>query len=411
MSTLQRLISSLTRDVVDNKEYIKKIKDPDLLIESLSELEAIVGNEDIKDSVAIQTTHIMEKLGTEGKEQMLNTVLYGPPGTGKTLIGMCLSKIWYALGFLKDSGKTKFEVAKNFYNENKQAISFVWLVIIFLFSAFASLIATLYERLGFKYFFFLVIFVLFLTAVFYFYLNQPDNGGTAGDIEKKQGLGKEKYKSFFKSVSREDFIAQYVGWSDKKTIELLEANTGKVLFIDEAYSLSNGASSDFGPEVLAAINRYLSENPGKIIVIMAGYRELMVKKVFDVQPGLISRFMWHFECPGYNAEELFDIFLIMSEKDGWVVKNHSDIRDLFFNEYNRFNSNARDVQKLLFFSQLEHAKSKLNGRKTEERELNKEHIYGGLLSLSKNNIERQKGNKPPPNNEGLMNLLMDKLKG
>ena len=53
-----------------------------------------------------------------------------------------------------------------------------------------------------------------------------------------------------------------------------------MLFVDEAYSLYNGSNFSpdmYGMECLTTINLYMSENPTKVIVIFAGYKDLLDK--------------------------------------------------------------------------------------------------------------------------------------
>lgn len=94
-----------------------------------------------------------------------------------------------------------------------------------------------------------------------------------------------------KVVTRADFVDRYVGWTSPKTIKLLEENLGKVLFVDEAYSLINGPHDEFGMEALTALNLFLSQRPREIIVVFAGYKDLLQTGVYSVQPGLKRRFI------------------------------------------------------------------------------------------------------------------------
>src|SRR5216117_2669687 len=110
MSELTDLIKRLERGLDKRSVFITTIKNPKLLITSLNELQEIIGNEKVKDSVATQVSHlIMEKRRslenneTQQEDVMLNTMLLGNPGVGKSKIGTILAKIYYALGCINGS--------------------------------------------------------------------------------------------------------------------------------------------------------------------------------------------------------------------------------------------------------------------------------------------------------------------
>ena len=92
-----------------------------------------------------------------------------------------------------------------------------------------------------------------------------------------------KDSDIIKVVTRADFVDRYVGWTSPKTVKLLEENLGKVLFVDEAYSLINGPHDEFGMEALTALNLFLSQRPKEIIVIFAGYKDLLESGPYAVQ--------------------------------------------------------------------------------------------------------------------------------
>ena len=208
-----------------------------------------------------------------------------------------------------------------------------------------------------------------------------------------------------KVVSRQDFVGKYVGWSDKQTIKLLEENLGKVLFIDEAYSLANDATDSFGVEALSAINLFLSQNAGKIIVIMAGYKDLMENGIFAIQPGLRRRFMWQFESEGYTGDELFKIFKIKLANKGWSLTTEDNVRHLFNKYRDIFVNQGGDVERLVFFCSLEHSKDFINDEHgVLINNLNIDHIKKGLIKLQENNIQSS------PDEETSSNPLANMMK-
>ena len=114
-------------------------------------------------------------------------------------------------------------------------------------------------------------------------------------------------------VDRSGLVAGYVGQTAIKTKEKLDAAMGGVLFIDEAYTLANGGPTDFGQEAIDTVLKAMEDNRDDLVVIVAGYPELM-RKFIESNPGLESRFNKYFYFPDYSAEELQKIFEIQCKK-------------------------------------------------------------------------------------------------
>ncbi|KAG6854526.1 hypothetical protein C0991_005438 [Blastosporella zonata] len=88
--------------------------------------------------------------------------------------------------------------------------------------------------------------------------------------------------------SASDLVGRFVGETGPKTKQLLERALGKVLFIDEAYRLSEGNfSKEAIDELVASLT--LDKFKSKIIVILAGYNDDM-NNLLSVNSGLASRF-------------------------------------------------------------------------------------------------------------------------
>ncbi|PYI18999.1 P-loop containing nucleoside triphosphate hydrolase protein [Aspergillus violaceofuscus CBS 115571] len=88
--------------------------------------------------------------------------------------------------------------------------------------------------------------------------------------------------------SASDLVAQYVGQTGPKTERLLEKGLGRVLFIDEAYRLADGA---FGKEAMDELVDCLTKEKfyKKLIVVLAGY-DGEINRLMASNPGLASRF-------------------------------------------------------------------------------------------------------------------------
>ncbi|KAF8553255.1 P-loop containing nucleoside triphosphate hydrolase protein [Imleria badia] len=88
--------------------------------------------------------------------------------------------------------------------------------------------------------------------------------------------------------SASDLVGQYVGHTGPKTRKVFEKALGKVLFVDEAYRLSQG---HFAQEAMDEIVDIMTKEKfmNKLVIILAGYDGEM-NKLLKVNPGLASRF-------------------------------------------------------------------------------------------------------------------------
>lgn len=119
-------------------------------------------------------------------------------------------------------------------------------------------------------------------------------------------------------TDRAGLVAQYVGQTAIKTTEKVKEAFNGVLFIDEAYSLSQGGNNDFGKEAIDTLIKLMDDNRDKLVVILAGYTKEM-KEFLDINSGLLSRFPHIIEFKDYTTEELIIIAKGMYEKNGYKI--------------------------------------------------------------------------------------------
>ncbi len=107
-------------------------------------------------------------------------------------------------------------------------------------------------------------------------------------------------------AQRSDLVGEYLGATAIKTNELIDSALGRVLFIDEAYSLVNegdGQSDRFGVEAVQTLLKRAEDDRENLIIILAGY-EKQTEAFLATNPGLASRFATRIRFPTYSPEEL-----------------------------------------------------------------------------------------------------------
>ena len=124
----------------------------------------------------------------------------------------------------------------------------------------------------------------------------------------------------FVECGRADLVAKYVGWTAKAVRAKFREARGGVLFIDEAYSLSDGDHATFGEEAINTIVQEMENNRDNVIVIFAGYPDKM-KFFLDHNEGLRSRIAFYIDFPDYTPDELTDIFKLMAKRRGYKISD------------------------------------------------------------------------------------------
>ncbi|MFF3957834.1 AAA family ATPase [Streptomyces sp. NPDC001890] len=107
-------------------------------------------------------------------------------------------------------------------------------------------------------------------------------------------------------AQRVDLVGQHLGSTAIKTSKVIDSALNGVLFIDEAYALSNSGYSGgdaFGDEALQVLLKRAEDDRDRLVVVLAGYREEMTG-LLAANPGLVSRFNTRVDFPSYSAQEL-----------------------------------------------------------------------------------------------------------
>ena len=114
-----------------------------------------------------------------------------------------------------------------------------------------------------------------------------------------------------------NLVAEYVGNTAIKTNNLIDTALDGILFIDEAYVLSEPDRGGFGSEAIDTLLVRLETDRSRLVVILAGYPARM-KRFLDSNPGLSRRFPAEniFNFPDYNPTELWEILAkILAKKE------------------------------------------------------------------------------------------------
>lgn len=119
-------------------------------------------------------------------------------------------------------------------------------------------------------------------------------------------------KGHLVETDRSGLVAEYLGQTAVKTNAVIDTALDGILFIDEAYSLTDENDS-YGKEAVATLLKRMEDDRDRLVVILAGYTENMTHFIMT-NPGLESRFNKYIEFTDYNAEELFQIFMRLSYK-------------------------------------------------------------------------------------------------
>ncbi len=119
-------------------------------------------------------------------------------------------------------------------------------------------------------------------------------------------------------VDRSGLVAGYVGQTAIKTSEVIQKAMGGVLFIDEAYALTNRGGTDYGQEAVDTLLKAMEDHREDLVVIVAGYTELMQEFIHS-NPGLESRFNRFMFFPDYTIDEMLGIFEMRCGKSGYTL--------------------------------------------------------------------------------------------
>ena len=168
-------------------------------------------------------------------------------------------------------------------------------------------------------------------------------------------------------VTVKDLVAEYVGQTAPKVMNVVEKAMGGVLFIDEAYALASTNDSSYNDEAIATLIKAMEDNRDNLVVIFAGYTKEM-QDFLDSNSGIVSRIGYTFEFDDYTEDELVEIFKGMVTKAGFVANDDAilKLRDIIreYKDTKNF-GNARFVRNVYEKTIIKHASNTKNKKRRD----------------------------------------------
>lgn len=97
---------------------------------------------------------------------------------------------------------------------------------------------------------------------------------------------------------------------------------GGILFIDEAYNLYNPQDSTgdkAGIEAVEALMKRMSDDAGKFVTIIAGYKDRINSFINNANPGLKRRFTYWINIEDYSSAQLLEIFVKTAKSRNYIL--------------------------------------------------------------------------------------------
>jgi len=382
---------------VDIKSFIKNIyilnssinMDLALLTESMYDLNDMIGMKKFKQMVMDQILYLLVFNRNNNKHPMMHTLITGGPGRGKTTVAKILARIWSSMGIIgarkKDHAKVKSSIElpnllrnndtnnthSNINNDVEIDSTKMFNIILT-----AGTIENHWENIA-KIDKDIKLQLKRLKSVIHKNCDNKVANASKKSINKinddinelsirirhisdmamkniiisnNKKVEEEKNDEPYVLAARGDFIGQWVGSTPHKTKNFLEKNRGKVIIIDEAYSLFPKDGDSFSMEALTIINTYASEYPEDYIFVFAGYEDLIQDGILKVQPGLKRRIKWHFSIEDYNNKDLANIFLMQCKKEEIKIDISFDkLADIFSENLDKFPNFGGSTDSLIHY--------------------------------------------------------------
>ena len=373
-------IKEFIADFDQNQKLRSYFAKPEVLKESLTHLDEMIGMRQIKVQVIKQIkTFIASKArGIYKDNDRKHCLLLGPPGCGKTTVCRILCKIWIGMGFIghqenrskiKGFDKLQDEIIRRQKKELKGLKDKIEAATRCVVNV--SKVANVCKRsLG----------VLLKNKNT---IPGPDYNmlyknlsGASSVLEQSSAIAnklmanktRENYSMSveaemestakdpelpFYVYNRNDVVSRYVGDTSHRTTKAMNDALDGVAYFDEAYNLCNdsmGMSDTYGRDALTIINQYMDTHSDKLIVVFSGYKNDIYNNLFKVQQGLESRFTMKIEIEAYTSDDLTSIYIKELKVANIVMPDTPQLRALIRENYSIFKYFGRDMNTLAMYT-------------------------------------------------------------
>lgn len=332
LSTLSERVKSLKIPNIDSEKLSEKIK----------ELDNLPGNEDAKNSVALQLQQFLyQKIKRKKNLHMTNIILEGVPGTGKSTFCKHLANVLSEMDVFSTKPRSNFSTISEYKNSSSMKTIFYIIGLIILYYILGTFNAVLLQQIC----------VIIINIMIFALIFQWVGGAAATGMKDNEKRTKNEDNIVF--TDRSSFISRYLGNTSHDTLQILKDASGKILVIDEAYELCQDDHDHYGKIAIGVINKYISENPGKLIIILIGYKEEIQRNVFSKQRGLERRFLWTLQCGNYKVSDLYKILKYQAREKGDSLPEPRKIGKLIKDNFNYFTAYGGDTEKLLQLANMQ----------------------------------------------------------
>ena len=174
---------------------------------------------------------------------------------------------------------------------------------------------------------------------------------------------------------RKSLLDSYANSAAANMDKAVDEAIGGILFIDEAYNLiptdTPGAKDRDGTAAVEALMTRMSNDAGKFVTVIAGYKTEIDEFIANANPGLARRFTHRIHIPDYSANDLIAIYRQQADKAGFRLTPEAEtllekkVEEMVTTKTKNF-GNAGTIIKL-FSESLERQSNRLPYDATEEQ--------------------------------------------